>query len=209
MHTTSLKLTAITNFVLSSVLCAVFGWQLSRTIIFLSPAGFWTMALFFLALSSFLGGIDDGVFEAAGNTRIRMAIQKATWISMAVFSGLLAETAILQFMPGELIPAASAIAAIYTVYYISCSYAVRAFKLVIYNYIPALAVFVILVLVNTAHFPGWGYVLGGMLLAIGSSAVQMSRTTLTSPFDHNCWYHVLMIPAVLLLARGGAGFNLF
>ncbi len=75
---------------------------------------------------------------------------------------------------------------------------------VIVNYVPQMVVVLVLQCVQIRRgAPGAGWLVAGLLVTLGSAAIQASGFTLHRHFNHNDLYHVVQMAGMMLLFRGG------
>ena len=81
------------------------------------------------------------------------------------------------------------------------------FLLVVLNYMPVMVFFLIMNIVRRKSFAGAGWMITGVVISFVASGIQMAHISQNNPFNHNCYYHVGMMVAVIFFGLGGAKFR--
>ena len=133
---TTLAVTSITNFILASELFFLAGLMVKTPKARFSAAWFWAGAMFALATSALIGGIDHGFVEQAGLPRY--FIQRPNWVvvGIAVFCLVLATAR--QFFPASWLRPVLLLATTQFVVYIVAVLLVGDFRVVILDYVPVM-----------------------------------------------------------------------
>ena len=132
----ALAITSITNFILASELFFLAGLMVKTPKARFSAAWFWSGAMFALASSALIGGIDHGFVEPAGLSRY--FIQRPNWIVVgaATFCMLLATAR--QFFPPRWQRPALILGTIEFIVFAIAVLLVGDFRIVIVNYVPVM-----------------------------------------------------------------------
>ena len=197
----SLAITSITNFILASELFFLAGLMVKTPKARFSAAWFWGGAMFALASSALIGGIDHGFVEPVGLSRY--LIQRPNWIVVgaATFCMLLA-TARQFFPPRWQRPALVLATAQFAVYAIAVLL-VGDFRIVIVNYVPVMLLLLLLSVRGLKHGTGSWQMVVGILVLLAASAVQALDVNLFTPLDQNGLYHAISIVGVVFMYWGG------
>src|SRR6187431_2074309 len=86
MSLTALGVTAITDFVLAGEALFLAGLLVARPKQRWSAVWYWQGVLLMLALGAFIGGVDHGFFQIAGETHVRKMVQHTTWVVLGVLT---------------------------------------------------------------------------------------------------------------------------
>jgi hypothetical protein len=201
----ALEVTAMTNFIAAGEAFFAAGFLLGRTPFGASAAFFWGLTILFLAAGFLFGGLDHGFFEAKGNTRGRMIMQKVTWICAGIMTFFTLLTALYQFAPLEWHLPVILLGLVQLLAF--CFFAIRThhFRVVIVNYAPILLILLVLNIIGLPSGSGSGFIIIGILISIAASVLQALGVDRFSPFDRNGLYHVVLMAAVAFLFIGGLG----
>lgn len=199
----TLAVTAITNFILASEAFFVAGLLAARPKARFSAAWLWAAALFTLALSALIGGIDHGFFEPQGQTPVRKVIEHFNWFVIGVLTFLVFVTAARQFLAPSLQRIALAVAGLQLAVYTVLILFVDDFLVVMLSYAPVMLLFLGLNLAGLKSGTGSWPMAAGILIAFAASAVQALGIDMFTPFDRNSLYHFGMMLAVAGLCAGG------
>lgn len=196
-----LAVTAVTNFAVAGVGFYCAGMLAGRPKARRSAAWFWTGAVICLSTSAFLGGVDHGFVEPAGVDRY--PLQRANWLVMGAATFCVLMTAGRQFLPEHRQRAVLAVGlaqlAVYTVAVLS----VGDFRVVLLNYAPVVLLLLALSIRGLRDGTGSWWMIGGILVMLGASLVQLARVDVLMPLDHDGLYHVIALPGLVLLYQGG------
>jgi hypothetical protein len=197
----TLAITSITNFVLAAELFFLAGLTVRTPKARFSAAWFWGGAMFALAVSALLGGIDHGFVEPAGLDRF--AIQRPNWIvvGIATFFVLLATSR--QFLPASWQGPVLALGALQLALYVLAVVAVGDFRVVILDYAPVMLLLLALSIRGSRARTGSWSMIVGVVLLLTASVVQALRVDTLEPLDHDGLYHVISMVGVLFLYWGG------
>ncbi|MCJ7709523.1 MAG: hypothetical protein MUQ32_01705 [Chloroflexi bacterium] len=166
-----------------------------------SAAWFWGGAMFALASSALIGGIDHGFVEPAGLSRY--FIQRPNWIvaGVATFCMLLATAR--QFFPPRWQRTALILGAIQLIVYVIAVLLIGDFRLVILNYAPVLLLLLLMSVLGLKHGAGSWQMVVGILVLLAASAVQVLGVDMFNPLDRNGLYHAISMVGVLFMYWGG------
>ena len=199
---TPLAVTALTDFVLAGEGLLVAGLLIARPKARYSAAWFWQMALLLLAVSAFLGGVDHGFFQPAGETHERRVVHHATWIVIGLLTVATALTIAEQFL-GRWRRAAYAAAAVQFAAYLVAIPIVDSYAVVIINYVPVMLWSLVCNVRGLRDGSGTWPMILSIVVALLSSAAQALNWRLSDVVDRNGVYHLGMMVAVWLWYKGG------
>jgi hypothetical protein len=197
----TLAVTSITNFILASELFFLAGLTIATPKAPFSAAWFWGGAMFALASSAMIGGIDHGFVEAAGLPRT--LIQRSNWIvfGLATFCMLLATAR--QFLGPRWQRPVLMVGVIQLAVYSVAVLAVGDFKVVILDYLPAMVLLLALSLRGLRQGTGsWPMIVGILVLLVASGA-QAFGVDPPGVLDENGLYHVVAMVGFVFMYRGG------
>jgi hypothetical protein len=167
----------------------------------MSAAWLWSFAMVFLGLAGLLGGIDHGFVEPAGLSRV--VIQRANWLVLGAMTLCVVFTIAAQFFRGRTSRLIQAAGIAQFLLFIAAVFLANSFIVVIVNYAPVMAWFLIMNLSRRKQGEGsWPMIAATLVLFLASAVQALGIDTLT-PLDHNGLYHVISMPGVLLLFLGG------
>lgn len=198
----SLAITALTDVVLACETFLLAGLSFRPGLLLRSPAWYWAVTLFLTGTATMLGAIDHGFFEAVDHPgHPAMAIATRAVIALASFTMLMAAAA--QFLPSRwrtVVLAAGAAGLAATLWMVATS---DNFLAVVGFYTVVMLLLLILSLFGLRGGKGSVAMCLGVLGTLGASAL----IPLGSPgfFGLGLYgtYHVLLMPAVVLLYMGG------
>jgi hypothetical protein len=197
----TLAITSITNFILASELFFLAGLMVKTPKARFSAAWFWSGAMFALASSALIGGIDHGFVEPAGLSRY--FIQRPNWIVVgaATFCMLLATAR--QFFPPRWQRPALILGTIEFIVFAIAVLLVGDFRIVIVNYVPVMLLLLLMSIRGLKDGTGSWQMIAGVLVLLVASAVQALDVDLLNPLDQNGLYHTISIVGVLFMYWGG------
>lgn len=197
----TLAITSITNFILASELFFLAGLMVKTPKARFSAAWFWGGAMFALASSALIGGIDHGFVEPAGLSRY--LIQRPNWIVVgaATFCMLLATAR--QFFPPRWQRPALVLGTVQFMVYAIAVLLVEDFRIVILNYVPVMLLLLLMSVRGLKHGTGSWQMVVGILVLLTASAVQALGVNAFSPLDHDGLYHAISMVGVLFMYLGG------
>jgi hypothetical protein len=199
----ALAVTAVTNFILASEVFLFAGVLLGRAAKPDTAFGFWALAMLFLGVGALLGGIDHGFFEPRGNFPARAVMQRATWITLGILTFFIVLTIGWQFAQPRHRTIFLVVALAQLALFVVFAILIDNFLVVILNYAPVMLLFLVLHLVHLGDGAGSWWMVIGLVLSFAASAIQSLAVDAFSPLDRNGLYHLIMMPAVFLLYRGG------
>lgn len=198
----ALGITAITDFILAGEGLFLAGLLVARPKARYSAAWWWQVALLLLAVSAFLGGVDHGFFQPAGETHARRAVHHATWIVIGLMTVATVLTIAEQFL-NRWRRAAYFAAAVQFAGYLVAIPIVDSYAVVIINYVPIMLWSLVCNVRGLRDGSGsWPMILS-ILVALLSSAAQALNWRLSDVIDRNGVYHLGMMLAVWLSYEGG------
>ena len=203
----TLAITSITNFILASELFFLAGLMVKTPKARFAAAWFWGGAMFALASSALIGGIDHGFVEPAGLSRY--FIQRPNWmvVGVATFCMLLATAR--QFFPPRWQRTALVLGVIDLIVYAVAVLLVGDFRIVILNYVPVMLLLLLMSVRGLKNGTGsWQMVVGVVMLLV-ASAVQALGVNAFSPFDHDGLYHAISMVGVVFMYLGGQRLKVF
>lgn len=197
----ALAITAITDFALAVEACFLGGLLMQAPKERLSAAWYWSVSMLLLGTAALLGGIDHGFIEPAGLPR--SWIQRLTWSLLGATTFCIVQTIAAQFFAGRTAYLISRAGIVQLALYLIVVLGFDSFFIAVLNYSPVMLWFLLL---NVAHLRdgrgSWQMICGVCLLVLAST-VQVLGVDVLSPVDHNGLYHLISMPALLLLFFGG------
>jgi len=197
--------TMLTDYLLALVALVLAGrlFQLNATNRYRSVQ-LWNFALIATAVAALLGGTAHG-FALHLSDWLKTVIWKGTVWAIGFASFFMVAGTILATLPtGRLRRWLLALVLLKLVLYLAWMLGHDAFKYVIYDYVPAM---VLVVLLQIKHYgerrdPAALWLVGGIAVSFVAAGIQLSGLTLHKHFNHNDLYHVVQIGAIYLLYRG-------
>lgn len=197
----TLAITSITNFILAGEMFFLAGLTIQSPKTRFSAAWFWGGAMFALATSALLGGIDHGFVEPAGLSRY--ALQRSNWIVVgAATFGMLLATA-QQFFPGAWLRPTVVVGLVQFTTYATAVLLIGDFRLVILNYAPVMLLLLGLSLRGIGNGVGSWHMVVGIVLLLAASMVQALGIDVLTPLDRSGLYHVISMAGMVFLYSGG------
>jgi hypothetical protein len=197
----TLAITSITNFILACELFFLAGLMVKTPKARFSAAWFWGGAMFALASSALLGGIDHGFVEPAELSRY--FIQRPNWIVVGVATFCMLLATARQFFPPSWQRPALICGSIQLAVYAVAVLLVEDFRIVIVNYAPVMLLLLVASIIGLRRGTGSWQMVVGILVLLGASAVQALGVDVFSPLDQDGLYHVISIVGVLFMYWGG------
>jgi hypothetical protein len=197
----TLAITSITNFILAGELFFLAGLMVKTPKARFSAAWFWAAAMFALASSALIGGIDHGFIEPADLPRY--LIQRPNWIVLGVATFCTLLVTARQFFPPRWLRTVLVIGAIQLVAYTVAVLLVDDFRIAIANYAPVLLLLLLMSVRGLRSGSGSWPMVVGIVVLLGATAVQALSVDVFSPLDGDGLYHLIAMVAALLLYRGG------
>jgi len=203
---TALGVTALTDFALAAETFFLSGLLFARPKVRYSAAWFWQWALLLLAVSAFIGGVDHGFIQVAGESPVRKAVQHTTWVVVGLVTAAVFLTMVRQFTAERWHRVLAAVAVLQFVVYLVAIVRIDRYAVVVANY-ALVMIWAIWVLAANGrrlrrgggHWP----IIAGIGAAIAASVAQAAGWRLSETFDRHAVYHVGMMVAVALLYVGG------
>jgi len=197
----TLAITSITNFILASELFFLAGLMVKTPKARFSAAWFWGGAMFALATSALLGGIDHGFIEPADLSRY--VIQRPNWIVVGVATFCMLLATARQFFPSSWQRPALIFGTIQLILYAVAVLLVEDFRIVIVNYAPVMLLLLVASIIGLRRGTGSWQMVVGILVLLAASAVQALGVDVFSPLERDGLYHVISIVGVLFMYWGG------
>ena len=197
----TLAITSITNFILAGEIFFLAGLMVRAPKARFSAAWFWGGALFLLASSALLGGIDHGFVEPAGLSRY--LIQRPNWVVVGLATSCMLLTTARQFFSPRLQRPLLAVAAAQLVVYVSVVLLVDNFLVVVLDYVPVMLLLLGMSFRGLKQGTGSWQMIVGILVLVVASAVQSLRVDALSPLEHDGLYHVISMVGVVFMYWGG------
>ena len=202
----TLRVTALTDFLLAGESLLFAGLLFGRAEAPFSARWFWAAALAGLGLSALLGGIDHGFLEGGAWTGrahpAHAVVRRLTGLTVGLLSGCTLLCLGREFFPGQP-PALFAVLAGAWFLLFAALYLPRApFHLALACYAPVLLLFLALNLLRPGG-RGSPLLAAGLGLAVLSSALQAARVDRFHPFDRNGLYHLVLMASAVFLYAGG------
>ena len=198
-----LSVTAITNFVLAAEAFLAAGFLLGRVRSLSTAAGYWALALLFMGISALSGGIDHGFLEPRGSSPARRAFEKATSVAAGILAFFVLLTVGKQFFGPSSDPVFLAAGFLLLAAYLVATFLLDSFLVVILGCAPAMILFLVMSLLGLRSGTGSWQIIAGLLVSAAASLIQALGVDAFSPLDRNGLYHVVLMPATILLALGG------
>lgn len=198
---TPLALSALTDVVLASEVFFLAGLSCRPGVAWRSPAGWWAVTMVLMALAPALGAIDHGFFEPIAHpAHYELTVATRATAALASFTMLMATAG--QFLAGRLYLAllvlgfAGLVATVGAIVFSD-----NFFSLVIYYSL-------ILLITLGFHLRGLRHGSGSAAMCLGIAGVLIASAALPIGFELPvlglyATYHVLLMPAVILLYLGG------
>lgn len=197
----ALAVTSITNFILASELFFLAGLMAKTPKARFSAAWFWAAAMFALASSALIGGIDHGFVEPVGLPRY--VIQRPNWIVLGVATFCMLLSTARQFFPPRWLRTVLVIGTIQLVVYSVAVLLVDDFRIAIVNYAPVLLLLLLMSVRGLQGGSGSWQMVVGIVVLLAATVVQALTVDIFSPLDGDGLYHVTAMGAALLLYWGG------
>ena len=197
----TLAITSITNFILASELFFLAGLMVKTPKARFSAAWFWGGAMFALASSALIAGIDHGFVEPADLSRY--FIQRPNWIVVGVATFCMLLATARQFFPSRWQRPALILGSIELIVYAIAVLLVGDFRVVIVNYVPVMLLLLLMSVRGLKHGTGSWQMIVGVVVLLAASAVQALGVDLFNPLDQNGLYHMISIVGVLFMYWGG------
>ena len=188
--------TAITDYILA-LETLILGILLLRGAL-QTPVKLWAVAFFVLAIAAIAGGTFHGFIDSLDPLAAHI-LWKITLIAVGIATFSMLSAAILAFSNQRMI--LFALAAIQFCVYIFFVARGNDFRIVIFDYVPAMILIVILA--YTAKAQSAGYILTAVLLSFVGAGIQSSNIQLHKNFNHNDIYHVIQMIAMYFFYRAG------
>ncbi len=198
---TALGVTSITNFLLACEAFFLAGMLAQRCGSRFSASWFWSGMMLLLGLSALLGGIDHGFFEAQGLPRY--AIQRTSWLVIGAVAFLMLMTTACQFFTARVRRVLMAAGLVQLVVYAIVILVNGSYAAVIINYVPALLFLLLMSVLGIRNGSGSWQMIGGILIMLAASAIQALDVNVFDPLNSSGLYHLVLMPAAILLYRGG------
>ncbi len=200
---TPLSATAITNFLLAAEAFLAAGFLLGRVRSLSTAAGFWALALLSLGISALSGGIDHGFLEPRGNSPGRRVFEKATSVATGILAFFMLLTAGWQFFAAGARPAFLAAGLLLLAAYLVATFLLNSFLVAILGYAPATIFLLVMSILGLEAGTGSWQIIAGLLVSAAASLIQALGVDAFSPLDRNGLYHIVLMPAIVLLTLGG------
>ena len=197
----TLAITSITNFILASELFFLAGLMIKTPKARLSAAWFWGGAMFALASSALIGGIDHGFVEQAGLSRY--FIQRPNWIVVGVATFCMLLATARQFFPPRWQRPVLVLGTVQLVVYAIAVLLVGDFRVVIVDYVPVMLLLLLMSVLGLRRGTGSWQMVVGILVLLAASAVQAARVDVLSPLDRDGLYHTISMVGVVFMYWGG------
>ncbi|MBP1705614.1 MAG: putative hydrolase [Chloroflexi bacterium] len=197
----TLAITSITNFVLAGELFFLAGLMVRTPKARFSAAWFWAGAMFALACSALIGGIDHGFVEPAGMPRY--LVQRPNWIVVGVATFCMLLATARQFLAPRWQQPVLVLAAVQLAAYALGVLLVDDFRLVIVNYVPVMLFLLLMSVLGLRNGTGSWQMVAGILVLLTASAVQALDVDVLTPLDQNGLYHLISMVGVLFMYWGG------
>jgi hypothetical protein len=197
----TLAVTSITNFVLAGEIFFLAGLTIGTPKASFSAAWFWGGAMFALASSALLGGIDHGFVEPAGLSRY--LIQRADWIVLGLATACMLLATARQFLGPRWQRPVLVVGAIQLAAYVVAVLSVGDFRVVILDYVPVMLLLLALSVRGTRDGTGSWQMILGILVLLMASAAQVLGVDPPGVLDQNGLYHVVAMIGVVFMYLGG------
>ena len=203
MSLTALGVTAITDFVLAGEALFLAGLLVARPKQRWSAVWYWQGVLLMLALGAFIGGVDHGFFQIAGETHVRKMVQHTTWVVLGVLTAATVMTVVAQFLDTRWRRIGAIAAAVQFVLFVIAIPIVDSFAIVIVNYVPVMLWSLVCNIRGLRDGTGTWPMILSIVVALAASTAQALGLRLSDAIDRNGVYHLGMMIAVWLSFLGG------
>ena len=202
MNLPILAVTAITNFVLACEAYFICGLLFARPKKTFSAAWYWQLALFALACSALLGGIDHGFLEVYCQPAVRKLFAHVNWALIGFLTFLTFRTTSAQFFLPAWQRFTNIAATIQLLAYLSLLLFVDDYLLVILNYAPVLLLLLGCNVFCSRNSGSWAMTTGIVLTFI-ASGIQASSFAPIGSLDNSSFYHFGIMVALIFFYKGG------
>ncbi|MBZ5618665.1 MAG: hypothetical protein LAQ69_08085 [Acidobacteriia bacterium] len=202
---TAWALTSITDFVLAGETLFLAGMTAGIPKARFSAAWFWSGALLLLGSGALIGGMDHGFFEAG--TESHYVIERANWIVLAAMTLCILMATAKQFFSPRLQRVVLVLGLIQFAADTVAIVLVDSFLDVVLNYAPVIVLLLIMNFLGLRKGAGSWDMIAGILILFAASAIQAFGVDALAPLDHNVLYHLVSMPGVAVLYRGGKQFK--
>jgi hypothetical protein len=199
-------LTAITNFIVAAELFFLAGMFVKRNHAPLSASGLWAGAIFLMATSMLIGGVDHGFVESQFPNVIN-PLTRLNWTITGVMTWMVFAATARQFFKPATASILLWLASIQFIIYVVVMFISSDFLVVIINYAPVLIFLLVCTLLGIKHGTGRWSMVAGIVIAFIASGLQAANVDIFSPLDHDGLYHVVLFAAAIFLYRGGYQFK--
>jgi hypothetical protein len=197
----TLAITSITNFILAGEALFLAGMLAQQNKSRFSSAWFWSGAILLLGLSALIGGIDHGFFENAGLPRT--TIQHVNWTVLGMMSFFILMSVAIQFFSQKAQPFILIIGIVQFSAYVVTVWTVGSYLHVIVNYVLVMILLLVMNLMGLKNGSGSWVMIFGILILFIASALQILGIDVFNPLSRSGLYHVVSMPGLAFLYRGG------
>lgn len=197
--------TMVTDYLLGTVALALAFLLSARCVPSQGHAlSFWAGALLFTGVASFAGGTYHGLYQGLPGI-LPMALWKGTMAAIGVAAFCFLAGVAFVAVRGRTRHVILAAAAVQLILYLVWIIGHSDFKYVIYNYVPAMLV-VLVVEIQVLRRRGSAsapWIIAGILVSFLGVGIQMIGVDLHERFNHNDVYHMLQLIGLYCFFRGG------
>ena len=202
MQLPALAVTAITDLVLACEAFFVSALLFARPQKPWSAAWCWQLALFILACSALVGGIDHGFFEVYSPPSLRQVIAHLNWALIGLLTFFTLRSISAQFFCSAWQKCVNIVAIFQLLTYLILLLMVDDYLFVILNYAPVLFLLLGCNLVYRRKEGSWAMITG-ILLTLIASGIQAASPFTISSIDNSGIYHLGIMAALVFFYRGG------
>ena len=200
---TTLGASALTDFALAAETCFLAGLLFARPKTRYSAAWFWQWSMLLLAVSAFIGGLDHGFIQAAGDTPTRKVVQHSTWTVIGLSTCATFLTIVRQFVIDRRHRVLTAVAMAQFVVYVVLFLRFDTYAVVVANYAPVMIWALVANLRGLGDGTGHWPIIASIGAGVTASVAQAAGWRLSATFDHQSVYHLGMMVAVVFSYIGG------
>ncbi len=195
-------MTTLTDYLLA----ALAGWLGTRLLGHATPTRARTLlaaSLWSVGFAAFVGGTSHGLRPYLG-AGAHAVLWKLTVLAIGATAFLFLAASAYASLRAAPRRALLALAIVVLVAYAAWMVQHDDFFWVLVDYVPQMAVVLVLQLVQMyRRVPGAGWIVAGLLVTLAGAAIQAGGVGLHRYFNHNDLYHVVQMAGLLLLYRGG------
>jgi len=200
---TTLGASSLTDFALSAEAFFLSGLLFARPKVRYSAAWFWQWSLLSLAVAAFMGGLDHGFIQIAGDTPVRKAVQHTTWVVIGLATAATFLTIVRQFVSGRGHRVLTAVAIVQLALYVVAIVWFDTYAVVVANYAPVMIWALVANLRGLREGTGHWPIIASIAAGGAASLAQAAGWGLSATFNEQSVYHLGMMVAVMFSCIGG------